>query len=139
MAHHLPITTISNSPNRLIALGEALSPRTRRKTGSSWPIFLRPGPVDFRKGINGLTNLCRDELRLKPASGALFVFCNKGRNRVKLLLWDRNGWWLCLKRLEEGKFPWPKSGRACKITPEQLRWLLDGVDFFNSHPVLRYD
>ncbi len=73
-------------------------------------IFLAVKPADFRKGIDGLCQLCRSLLNQNPFSGAVFVFKNKRSTAIKILVYDGQGYWLCQKRLSNGKFTWwPKS------------------------------
>src|ERR1039458_10722387 len=64
----------------------------------------------MRKGFEGLYGLVRDRLSCEPLSGHLFLFCNGRRNRLKVLVWDGSGLWVCAKRLEKGRFTWPQSG-----------------------------
>ena len=93
-------------------------------------IWLYPNPIDFRKQMDGLIMLVADHLKLKPTSGQIFLFRNKHSNNIKLLWWDRNGFWLCYKRLEQGRLKFPaKSDIAMLLTVEQLGWLLSGLDF----------
>ena len=102
-------------------------------------IFLKPGRTDMRKSINGLSVMVQENLKLDPFSDSLFVFCNRGRNIVKLLYWDRNGFCLWHKRLERDRFPWPESTEeAVKLAPQQLQWLLNGIDFRKAHKNLPY-
>jgi len=78
-------------------------------------VYLHRQFVDFRKSINGLAALVESELALSAMSGALFVFCNKGRDKLKILYWDRTGFALWYKRLEKDKFKWPVSAsRLCR-------------------------
>ena len=67
-------------------------------------ILLAVEPVDFRKGIDGLAMLCRTVLKTNPFSGAVFVFLNKARTSIKILMYDGQGYWMCQKRLSQGKF-----------------------------------
>ncbi len=67
-------------------------------------ILLAVEPVDFRKGIDGLAMLCRTVLKTNPFTGAVFVFLNKGRTSIKILMYDGQGYWMCQKRLSQGKF-----------------------------------
>ena len=98
------------------------------------PIYVRPGATDMRKAINGLSIIASEQMELDPLSGALFLFCNRFRRNLKALLWDRNGFWLMQKRLERDRFPWPQTEEAAKaITLDQLRMLLEGIDFWNAH------
>ena len=98
---------------------------------SSLRVFLAVEPVDLRKSFNGLHAVVLDRLKEDPCSGALFVFTNKRRNRIKALYWDGTGMWVMIKRLEEGRFTWPKGVDAnakLELAPEALALLLDGVD-----------
>jgi transposase len=86
-------------------------------------------PADFRKGIDGLARLCREALGSDPFSGSVFVFGNKSRKAVKILVYDGQGFWLCQKRLSKGRFPWwPQSVSAPSRTLQahQLAVLLSG-------------
>jgi len=101
-------------------------------------IYVRPGATDMRKAINGLSIIASEHMELDPLSGALFLFCNRYRRNLKALLWDRNGFWLLQKKLERDRFPWPQTEEAAReITPEQLRMLLDGIDFWKAHRPLK--
>ncbi len=93
-------------------------------------------PVDFRKAINGLSVLVAEELELDPFSAQVFAFCNRKRNQVKLLVWERNGFVLWQKRLEKDRFPWPRSNpdEVVEVTGRELNWLLDGIDVFRQKP-----
>src|SRR5215469_12170684 len=75
----------------------------------------------MRKGFEGLYGLVRDQLGLDPLSGHLCLFCNKERNRIKVLYWDGAGLWVCAKRLEKGRFSWPSalSGTETKVLLSQ--------------------
>lgn len=93
-------------------------------------IFLASEPVDFRKAHDGLVAIVRDHFRDDPFDGSVFVFLNKRRDRVKLLLWDRNGFWLLYKRLERGTFmklPGGDPNRA-ELSRAELSMLLEGID-----------
>ena len=80
--------------------------------GAATRIYLAPGATDMRKGFNGLYGLVRDQLLCDPLSGHLFLFSNSQRNRLKVLFWDTTGLWVCAKKLEKGRFHWPKAGGA---------------------------
>ena len=98
-------------------------------------VYLCRDAVDFRKGINGLAVLVEETLQLDPFSEHLFVFCNRGRNRIKILYWERNGFCLWQKRLERDRFAWPRDDEALvTLTGKQLNWLLDGVDLWALRP-----
>jgi transposase len=92
--------------------------------------------VDFRKAINGLSVLVAEELALDPFSAHVFGFCNRRRDQVKLLAWERNGFVLWQKRLERDRFPWPRGGEdaVLEVTGRELSWLLDGIDVFRLRP-----
>jgi len=76
-------------------------------------ILVAVEPADFRRGIDGLARLCREVLRHDPFVGAVFVFCNRRRTALKVLSYDGQGFWLCHKRLSQGRFPWwPSSGEG---------------------------
>jgi transposase len=84
-------------------------------------------PVDFRRGIDGLAQICRAELAGDPFSGAIFVFRNRRATAVKLLCFDGQGYWLCQKRLSEGRFTWwpDNSGEAARrLAVHELQLLL---------------
>ena len=88
-------------------------------------ILVAVEPVDFRKGIDGLTALCREALASDPLGGALFVFCSRRRHAIKFLTYDGQGFWLCHKRLSEGRFRWWPSAsdpnsRAKALAAHQL-------------------
>jgi len=98
-------------------------------------VYLCRDIVDFRKGINGLAILVEETLRRDPFSEQLFVFCNRSRNRIKILYWERNGFCLWQKRLERDRFAWPRDDEALvTLTGKQLNWLLDGVDLWALRP-----
>lgn len=80
--------------------------------GPATRIYLAAGVTDMRKGFAGLYGLVRDRLSCEPLSGHLFLFCNGQRNRLRVLVWDGSGLWVCAKRLEKGRFTWPQSGDA---------------------------
>ena len=102
-------------------------------------IYIKPGPTDMRKQINGLSVMIEEEFGEGVFSGNLFMFCNRNRRRLKILYWDRNGFCMWLKRLEKDRFPWPKHGEeAVEITKDNLLMLLDGIDFFNVHKKLNF-
>ena len=87
--------------------------------------------VDFRRGIDGLAKLCRERLRSDPFSGAVFVFRSRRGHAVKLLVYDGQGFWLCHKRLSQGKFGWWPTGRdggGASLRPHELQVLLCGGD-----------
>ena len=104
----------------------------------SLKVFLAVEPCDLRKSFNGLHGLVVEKLGEDPRTGALFVFSNRRRTRLKVLYFDGTGLWVLTKRLEEGTFSWPTSTKAMtetakesaklKLTPEAFAMLTDGVD-----------
>lgn len=102
-------------------------------------VYLRPGRTDMRKSFNGLTGIIQNEISMDPYSRSLFVFCNRKSNLLKILYWDRNGFCIWQKRLERDRFPWPQDEKdVLEVTPEQLNWLLNGIDFRRAHKKLHY-
>lgn len=97
-------------------------------------VYLYADVVDMRKSIDGLATLVEQEMALSPMQEAMFVFCNRGRDKIKLLYWERNGFILWYKRLEKQRFRWPEPGTVISITGRELNWLLDGFDIFNNQP-----
>ena len=100
-------------------------------------IFLAAGPTDMRKSFNGLSGIVRGEFGRDPLSGEVFVFCNRGRNRLKILLFEGAGMWVLAKRLERGTFAWPPLGgdsRRVELSPEELALLLGGLDANELRP-----
>ncbi|MFQ5382149.1 MAG: IS66 family insertion sequence element accessory protein TnpB [Dehalococcoidia bacterium] len=97
---------------------------------SSIRIFLAREPVDFRKAHDGLCAIVRQQFREDPFDGNLFVFFNRAKDRIKLLLWDRNGFWLFYKRLERGTFAFDLrcSSSRIELTRAQLTMVLEGID-----------
>ena len=102
-------------------------------------VFLKPGPTDMRKSINGLAGIVQNEFQKDPYQNNLFVFSNRRADRVKILYWDRNGFCLWHKRLEKQRFPWPQDEvDVMEITQEQLHWLLNGIDFRRAHKPVHF-
>jgi transposase len=91
-------------------------------------VYLACGNTDMRKSINGLSAIVEASFKLDPFSGALFVFCNRNRDRIKILEWDRDGFWVYFKRLEKGRFRWPldNENKTMLLTGEELTLLLGG-------------
>ena len=99
--------------------------------GAATRIYLATGTTDLRKSFEGLYGLVRDQLLCDPLSGHVFLFTNAQRNRLKLLLYDGSGLWVCAKRLDRGRFRWPEGDRESVkvvLTSEELTLLLGGID-----------
>ena len=101
----------------------ALTPATR--------IYLAAGATDLRLGCDGLWAQAQHVLASDPLSGHLFVFCNRSKDRIKILLWDGTGLWLCAKKLPKGRYSWPAvregQGRVC-LRADELTLLLSGIE-----------
>ena len=106
------------------------------RPGATAQVYLYAEPVDMRKSIDGLASLVEQELELSPYSEALFVFCNRGRDKIKLLYWERNGFIVWYKRLEKQRFAWLRGSghKRISISGEELNWLLDGFDIWRQSP-----
>jgi transposase len=101
-------------------------------------VLVASKPVDFRKGMDGLAALVKEQLRTDPFSGAVYVFRAKRADRVKLIWWDGSGLCFFAKRLEEGQFRWPKiEDGVMRLTAAQLQALLEGLDWRRVHAVRR--
>jgi len=92
-------------------------------------VYLATGATDLRKSIDGLAAIVQMSFQLDPFSSNLFVFCNRKRDKLKILHWDHNGFWLYYRRLEKGVFQWPdeQTTKPLSISPRQFNWLLDGL------------
>jgi len=99
-------------------------------TSPTMRIFVATEPADFRRGIDGLAALCRQRLEQDPMSGCAFVFRNRGGTAIKILLYDGQGFWLCQKRLSQGRFMhWPTGDTPIRaLEAHQLQVLLAGGD-----------
>jgi len=98
---------------------------------SSSHVYLATGFTDMRKSINGLSIIVSEQLGCNPYDGSVFVFCNRGRDKLKILYWEHNGFWLAYRRLEKGKFKWPmhRETDIISLTLRELHWLLAGLSF----------
>lgn len=110
------------------------------RLASDLQVYLHREPIDFRAGINSLAIVVEQSMGLDPFQRAVFAFCNRRRDRIKLLIYDRSGFWMLLKRLEADRFHWPRSQDAVlTLTTEELHWLLDGINIAAvRHPVRQY-
>ena len=93
-------------------------------------IYLATGATDLRKAVDGLSHIVKQDFQMNPFGNYLFLFCNKSRNRMKCLCWEKNGFWLGYKRLDGmgAKFVWPNSAEAVRnVSVAQLELLLSGM------------
>lgn len=99
-------------------------------------VYLHRAPIDTRKQMDGLSALVENGLKHNPFSGTLFVFINRRRDKLKMLVWDRSGFIVWYKRLEREKFAWPvrSSESVVTLSGEQLHFLLEGYDVFRMKP-----
>lgn len=99
-------------------------------------VVIASRPVDFRKGVQGLSSLVAEALAADPFCGDVFVFRSKRADRLKLLAWDGSGMILATKWLEDGRFTWPPiADGAVVITPAQMAMLVDGLDWTRVRPM----
>ena len=91
-------------------------------------IYIVCGYTDMRKAIDGLAAIVQQNFGLDVFSGSLFLFCEKRCDRIKALLWEEDGFVLLYKRLESGKYKWPRDSNEAKlITQKEFRWLMEGL------------
>ncbi|TWC56953.1 MULTISPECIES: IS66 family insertion sequence element accessory protein TnpB [unclassified Burkholderia] len=104
-------------------------------------VYLHRDPVDFRYGMNSLSILVEQSMRLNPMDSSLYIFANRHRDRIKILGWDGSGFWLMTKRLEASRFIWPDNkAEIVTMTINVLHALLDGDDIttIRRHPKQEY-
>jgi transposase len=102
-------------------------------------VYLALGHTDMRKSISTLSILVSEQMTLDIFSGSLFVFCNRKRNIIKLIYWDRNGFCLWQKRLEKDLFKWPQTRQdVMAVGVRELAWLIQGLDINHAHKPLKY-
>jgi len=104
-------------------------------------IFIHRDRVDMRKSINGLSEIVESAGMGELRGSYLFVFAGRSKSTIKVLYWDRTGFALWQKRLEEARFPWPRKepGEVVKLSPEQFSWLLSGYDVWKVKPFEKVD
>ena len=94
----------------------------------NYQVYLVTGYTDLRRSIDGLATIVQGQLELDPFSNALFLFCGRRCDRIKGLLWEGDGFLLLYKRLDNGRFQWPRNETEARLlTPQQTRWLLEGL------------
>ena len=92
------------------------------------PVYIACGYTDLRRGIDGLAGIVQNQFQMNPFQTALFLFCGRRQDRIKALYWEGDGFLLLYKRLESGRFQWPRSESEVKVlTPQQYRWLMEGL------------
>ncbi|WP_295456040.1 IS66 family insertion sequence element accessory protein TnpB [uncultured Thiodictyon sp.] len=98
--------------------------------GAHTQVYLALGATDMRKSIDGLAVLVAEVLMADPLSSHLFVFCNRAKDKIKILFWHNNGFWLWYRRLERQRFYWPQEANTAAVTVSvrELGWLLEGLD-----------
>ena len=93
-------------------------------------VWLVVEPIDMRAGIDGLSQRIQSTLGRSPCDGSAYAFRNRRLTRLKLLIWDGTGVWLCQRRLHQGHFTWPRANTpVVTLTTAQWRWLMTGVDW----------
>ena len=93
-------------------------------------VWLVVEAIDMRTGIDGLSQRLQTTLGRTPCDGSAYAFRNRRQNRLKLLIWDGTGVWLCQRRLHQGHFTWPSTNMAVfTLTEVQWQWLITGVDW----------
>lgn len=100
-------------------------------------VFIHIQFVEFRQSINGLVRIVEAELTRDAYTGTLFIFCNKAKDKLKILYWEKTSFALCYKRLEKQKFKWPTklSSHEFELSHQQLSWLLSGYDVLGHEPL----
>lgn len=105
----------------------------------STAIFLVAGATDLRKSFNGLPAIVKTVVKKDPLGGQVFLFCNRRRNRLKALFFDRDGYWILAKRLERGTFAWPDTREtSIELSPEEFALLIGGIDLAETRRRPRY-
>ena len=99
-------------------------------------VYIVTGYSDLRKGIDGLATIIQGQLNLDPFSKSLFLFCRRRCDRIKGLLWEGDGYLLLYKRLDNGRFQWPRNETEARLlTAQQTRWLLEGLSIEQSKAI----
>jgi transposase len=107
--------------------------------GGNHRVYLCRSSVDFRKAHDGLCSIIRDQFGDDPFSGDVFAFFNRAKDRIKLVVWDRNGFWLCYKRLEQGTFPFAVTGAGrIEIEQGELAMILEGIEWNKARKSSRF-
>jgi len=108
--------------------------------GGSLKVYIACGHTDMRKSIDGLTSIVSKNFNLDPFSKSLYIFCGRKRDRIKAILWEGDGFLLLYKRLEGGRFRWPKDEKeVLELTPQQYRWLMEGLSINQKKTIQRVE
>ena len=100
-------------------------------------IIIRPGTTNMLASRDRLLEIVKSIMKDDPFSGAVFLFCNRNRNILKMIWWDRTGFWVAQKKLGKGRWPWPDTQEQVRqLNLGQIEMLLKGVDFFKGHDEL---
>ena len=100
-------------------------------------IIIRPGTTNMLASRDRLLEIIKSIMKDDPFSGAVFLFCNRNRNILQMIWWDRTGFWVAQKKLEKGRWPWPDTQEQVRqLNLGQMEMLLKGVDFFKGHDEL---
>ena len=104
-------------------------------------LYIHRDPVDLRKNINGLSVIVCEEMKLDLKSRSLFIFCNQRRTHIKILYFDRSGFALWLKRLEDSKFPWPKNWNeeTISVAAKDFELVLDGINIWSRFQDVHFE
>lgn len=103
-------------------------------------VYIVCGYTDMRKSIDGLSMIVQQNYKLDPFSNSLFLFCGKSTTKMKALYWEGDGFVLLYKRLENGRFTWPRSrDEALEITDQQFRWLMEGLNIIQPRQIRKSD
>ena len=103
-------------------------------------IYIVCGHTDMRKSIDGLAAMVQEQFHQELFSGSLFLFCGRRHDRLKALLWEQDGFILLYKRLENGKFSWPRNeNEVKKLTQEQFVWLMQGLSIYQPKAIKKIE
>lgn len=92
-------------------------------------VYIVTGYTDMRRGIDGLCRIVEGKLKCDPYSADVFLFCGRNSTKMKVLVWDGDGFLLLYKRLDNGKYRWPRNEQEAKrLTEQQIRWLTEGLE-----------
>lgn len=99
-------------------------------------VYIVTGYTDMRKGIDGLAQIVEGRLKSDIYSKAVYLFCGRSNTKMKALVWDGDGFLLLYKRLDNGRFQWPRNEtEARKLTSQQLRWLMEGLEIEQKNAI----